>query len=52
LIYFDNTVKKTVINKLYNALKWNGYFIVGGAESLKSLKHKYKYLGPSIYRKA
>ncbi len=51
LIYFDNTIKTTVINKLYNALKWDSYFIIGGAESLNNIKHRYKYVCPSIYRK-
>lgn len=51
LIYFDNTIKTDVINRLYDALKWNGYFIVGGAESLSNIKHRYKYVKPSIYRK-
>jgi len=51
LIYFDNIVKETVINKLYNALKWDGYFIIGGAESLSNIKHRYKYIKPNIYRK-
>jgi chemotaxis protein methyltransferase CheR len=51
LIYFDNIVKEAVINRLYNVLKWNGYFIIGGAESLNSIQHKYKYIRPSIYQK-
>ena len=51
LIYFDNDVKTEVVNKLYDALKWNGYFVIGGAESLNSIKHRYQYVRPSIYRK-
>lgn len=51
MIYFDNTVKEKLVNKLYNVLKWNGYFIIGGAESLNNLEHKYKYIKPSIYSK-
>ena len=51
LIYFDNIIKTDVVNKLYNALKWNGYFIIGGAESLNNLNHKYTYIEPSIYMK-
>jgi len=51
LIYFDNTVKTAVVNKLYGSLKSNGYFIIGGAESLNNLKHEYKYIKPSIYMK-
>jgi len=51
MIYFDNTVREKVINKLYSVLKPNGYFIIGGAESLNNVKHPYKYIRPSIYRK-
>lgn len=51
LIYFDNAIKTEVVNKLGNAVKWNGYFVIGGAESLNSIKHGYKYIMPSIYRK-
>lgn len=52
LIYFDNAVKEAVINKLFNALKWNGYFIIGGAETLSNIKHGYEYIRTSIYRKS
>jgi chemotaxis protein methyltransferase CheR len=52
MIYFDNAVKTDVANKLYNALKYNGYFIIGGAESLNNLKHEYEYIKPSIYKKS
>lgn len=51
LIYFDTAIKTYVVNKLYSSLKLNGYFIIGGAESLNSLKHEYKYIRPSIYMK-
>lgn len=51
LIYFDNNVKEKVINRLFGLLKWNGFFIIGGAESLNSIRHGYKYVKPSVYRK-
>jgi chemotaxis protein methyltransferase CheR len=51
LIYFDNFVKEKVINKLYSALKINGFLIIGGAESLTNVQHKYKYIRPSVYKK-
>ncbi len=51
LIYFDNAVKIKVIDNLYNALKKNGYLIIGGAESLNNIEHRYKYIKPSIYMK-
>jgi chemotaxis protein methyltransferase CheR len=51
LIYFDNIIKTEVVNNLYNALKRNGYFIIGGAESLSNIEHGYTYINPSIYMK-
>ncbi|MBU0986953.1 MAG: protein-glutamate O-methyltransferase CheR [Proteobacteria bacterium] len=51
LIYFDNIVKTKVVDKLYNVLKYQGYLIIGGAESLNNINHKYKYIHPSIYMK-
>ena len=49
LIYFDNDTKTDVVNKLYNTVKPGGYFVIGGAESLNTIKHEYKYVKPSIY---
>jgi len=51
MIYFDSTVREKVIKKLYRVLKTNGYFIIGGAETLNDLEHPYKYLTPNIYMK-
>jgi chemotaxis protein methyltransferase CheR len=51
LIYFDAATKADVVNKLYGALKWEGYLIIGGAESLNTIDHRYTYICPSIYRK-
>jgi len=50
-IYFDSIVAEKVVAKLYRVLKWNGYLIIGGAESLSNVKHEYSYSSPSIYRK-
>jgi len=51
LIYFDNPTKAKVVNKLYGALKTGGYLIIGGAESLNNIEHRYTYVSPSVYRK-
>lgn len=51
LIYFDNITKANVVNKLFHSLKWKGYLIVGGAESLNSIDHQYKYIAPNVYCK-
>lgn len=52
LIYFDSIVKQQVIEKLYGALKQEGYLVIGGAETLNNISHRYRYQEPSIYRKA
>ncbi|MFH2045454.1 MAG: protein-glutamate O-methyltransferase CheR [Pseudomonadota bacterium] len=51
-IYFDNETKSNVAHKLYSALKTSGYLIIGGAESLNTINHPFKYAQPSIYNKA
>ncbi|RZB38367.1 MAG: chemotaxis protein methyltransferase CheR [Desulfobacteraceae bacterium Eth-SRB2] len=51
MIYFDIPTKEAVIRKLFKVLKQDGYFIIGGAESLSGLNHSLKYIEPSIYRK-
>jgi len=51
MIYFDNIVREKVVAKLYGALKLGGFFIIGGAESLNSFNHKFKYIRPSVYKK-
>jgi chemotaxis protein methyltransferase CheR len=51
LIYFDNLVKARVVEKLYDVLIKNGHFIIGGAESLNNIKHRYQYIRPSVYMK-
>ena len=51
MIYFDNPTKEHVVGKLCSVLKNNGYFIIGGAESLSGLQHKLKYVEPSVYLK-
>ena len=51
MIYFDENTKQKVVDKLYGSLKPGGYFIIGAAEGLVGLKHNFKYIEPSIYRK-
>ncbi len=42
MIYFDAPTTEKVINRLYNALKIGGFFIIGQAESLMNLRHSFK----------
>ena len=51
MIYFDIPTKESVIFKLSKVLKPDGYFIIGGAESLNGLNHPLKYVEPSVYKK-
>jgi len=51
MIYFDSPTKIQVVNKLSRVLRGNGYFIIGGAESLSGLNHSLKYVEPSVYLK-
>jgi len=51
MIYFDVPTKEFVVNNLCKTLKPNGYFIIGGAESLSGQNHSLKYIEPSVYRK-
>lgn len=51
MIYFDLPTKEAVVNKHYNALLPGGYFFIGHSESLSGIKHPFKYVAPSIYRK-
>ena len=50
-IYFDNQTKVRIVDKLFNVIREKGYLIIGGAESLNNITHKFKYLKPSIYFK-
>jgi chemotaxis protein methyltransferase CheR len=51
MIYFDLPSKEFVVNKLCGRLKKDGFFIIGGAESLNGLSHALKYIEPSVYKK-
>jgi len=51
MIYFDASTKEFVVKNLCKTLQPNGYFIIGGAESLSGLNHDLKYIEPSVYRK-
>ncbi|MBF0468088.1 MAG: protein-glutamate O-methyltransferase CheR [Desulfamplus sp.] len=53
MIYFDDPTAENVVNRLYHALKNGGFFIIGQAESLMSLDHKFKSVKntPSTFQK-
>ncbi len=54
MIYFDESVKKKVVNYFYDILKLNGYLIIGHSESLHNITRAFKIVhfpGALAYKK-
>lgn len=51
MIYFPSDIQQMLINKLYDTLKGGGYFFTALTEAIRSKKHFYDVVGPSIYFK-
>lgn len=51
MIYFDSESKEKIISKFYRYAKPGGYLVIGCSESLNNLKHPFKQVAGSIYRK-
>jgi chemotaxis protein methyltransferase CheR len=51
MIYFDNLVRKRLLDNLYGLLKPGGYLMVGHAESLTGMVSDFKSVKPAIYIK-
>jgi chemotaxis protein methyltransferase CheR len=51
MIYFDRPTQETLVNKFHRFLKPGGHLFIGHSESLQWVKHPFKSLAPTIYRK-
>jgi len=51
MIYFDNEVRRGLLNEAYRLLKPGGYLMVGHAESLSGMLSDFKSAEPSVYIK-
>ena len=51
MIYFDKPTQEGLVRRFYESLRLNGHLFVGHSESLTSIKHEFRYLMPSVYRK-
>lgn len=54
MIYFDDAVKKKVVNHFYDVLKVSGYLIIGHSESLHNITRAFKIVhfpGALAYKK-
>jgi len=51
MIYFDNVVRKKLIDEMYRLLKPGGYLMLGHSESLTGIPSDFKAVKPSVYIK-
>jgi chemotaxis protein methyltransferase CheR len=51
MIYFDNEIRRGVLENMYSLLRPGGYLMVGHAESLTGLVSDFKSVKPSVYVK-
>ncbi len=51
MIYFDNPVRKALLDEAWRLLKPGGYLLVGHAESLSGMLSHFRSLEPSVYVK-
>ena len=51
MIYFDSESKEKIINKFYRYVKPGGYLVIGCSESINNLRHPFRQVAGSIYRK-
>lgn len=51
MIYFDNAMRRSVLEQFLNLLKPGGYLIVGLSESLAGLTDHFTRIQPSVYQK-
>jgi chemotaxis protein methyltransferase CheR len=51
MIYFDNVVRKRLLDECYRLISADGYLFVGHAETLTGLIGEFKPVAPSVYVK-
>ena len=51
MIYFDHATQETLVNKFHSHIKPGGYLFIGHSESLQWIKHPFKLIAPTIYRR-
>jgi len=51
MIYFDDEVRKRLLDEIYRLIKPGGYLLVGHAESLTGMLSGFKPVKPSVYIK-
>lgn len=52
MIYFDNPTQEMLVNRFHEVLAPGGHLFIGHSEGLSGIRHSFKYIQPTIYRKA
>lgn len=52
MIYFDKPTQQNLIDRYWDMLDSGGILFTGHSESLTGIKHRFKYIQPTIYMKA
>lgn len=51
MIYFDKPTQEKLVNRFHEVLAADGLFFTGHSESLTGIRHSFRYVHPTIYRK-
>ncbi|MCK5566169.1 MAG: protein-glutamate O-methyltransferase [Planctomycetes bacterium] len=51
MIYFDKQTQERLVSRFWEMLGHDGILFTGHSESLTGIKHRFKYIQPTIYRK-
>lgn len=51
MIYFDETTKVQLLNRIYNHMEVGGYLFIGTTENIDKAKTRFQYVRPAIYQK-
>ncbi len=51
MIYFDRPTQEALLARIYEVLRPGGWLYTGLSESLLAVRHSFKTVGPSVYRK-
>ncbi len=49
MIYFDQALRRELVDRLYEWLTPEGYLFIGHSESVPNIEKKYAYVSPSVY---
>ncbi len=51
MIYFDKETQEGLVNRFCDVIRSPGYLFIGHSESLTGVRHRFRYVRPSVYRK-